>query len=241
MQLRIGLFYNSKHLTINSSFQDAGITAAWLSPIYKSPQVDAGYDISDFKDIHYEYGTMADFEKLLGEAKKLGIKIVMDLVPNHSSDEHVWFTKSAKRAAGFENYYVWRNGRENNTKPPNNWISFFHGPAWHFNEDRGQWYLAQFAKQQPDLNYREPKVVQEMKDVMTFWLDKGVDGFRVDAIPMLFETNYEDDEPQSFDPNCTPDDNCYLRHIYTSEQPGTFDMVYQWRALLDAYSTEETK
>lgn len=86
---------------------------------------------------------MADFEKLLSEAKKLGVKIVMDLVPNHSSDEHEWFTKSAKREAGYENYYVWRNGRENNTQPPNNWISFFHGPAWHYNQERGQWYFNQ--------------------------------------------------------------------------------------------------
>lgn len=222
-------------------FQDAGVTAAWLSPIYKSPQVDAGYDISDFRDIQPEYGTMADFDELLTEAKKLGIRIVMDLVPNHSSDKHVWFEKSVNREPGYEDYYVWMEGKENNTKPPNNWISVFAGPAWHYNEQRGQWYLAQFAAQQPDLNYREPRVVDEMKDVMRFWMDKGVDGFRVDAVPHLFESNFDKDQPRTFDVNCGPEDYCYLKAVYTKAQPETYDMIYQWRAVMDEYENNGTR
>lgn len=203
--------------------------------------VDAGYDISDFREINPEFGTMEDFENLMKRAEELGLKIVMDFVPNHTSDEHEWFDKSANRVPGYENFYVWLDGRENNTKPPNNWVSYFHGPAWTYHEARGQWYLHQFARQQPDLNYRDPLLVQEIKDVLTFWLDKGVAGFRVDTIPNLVEVGDFPDEPLSHDPNSGPDDYGYLTHPYTHDQPETYDMVYQWRALMDAYEGEGTR
>lgn len=236
---------------------DAGVTAAWLSPIYKSPQVDHGYDISDFRDVDPIFGNLDDFKELVRVAKEKGIKIILDFVPNHSSNEHVWFGKSERSEPGYEDYFIWLEGREDNRKPPNNWVccffvsceskwcefvffsiqvSYFHGPAWNYSEVRGKWYLHQFAAEQPDLNFRDPRVVQEMKDVLTYWLDLGVDGFRVDTISSLFEVAGYPDEPLSGDPGSTENDYGYLLHPYTNDQPETYDMVYQWRALLDEYT-----
>lgn len=179
---------------------------------------------------------MDDFKQLVAIAKEKGLKIILDFVPNHSSNLHEWFGKSERKEPGYENYYVWLDGREGNTKPPNNWISYFHGPAWTFSEVRQQWYLHQFAVGQPDLNYRDPLLVQEMKDVLTFWLDLGVDGFRIDIISALFEVGTYPDEPLSGNPDATEDDYGYLLHPYTNDQPETYDMVYQWRAHIDEYS-----
>lgn len=172
--------------------KDLGITATWLSPIMKSPMVDFGYDISDFKDIDPIFGTMKDFEDLLKKAKQLGIKLIMDFVPNHSSDEHEWFILSENRTEGYEEYYVWKDGKdckeepweegEVPCKPPNNWNAVFRGSAWEWSPMRKQFYFHQFHPRQPDLNFRNPKVEEEMKDVLRFWLDKGVDGFRIDAM-----------------------------------------------------------
>lgn len=215
--------------------KDAGVTAAWLSPIYSSPQVDQGYDISNFTDIHYEYGTLDDFDQLVAKAKTLGIRVVLDFVPNHSSDQHVWFQKSENREPGYEDYYVWRDGTPQGG-PPNNWISVFKYAAWEFSEVRQQYYLHQFAKEMPDLNYRDPGLVQEMKDVLKFWLDRGVDGFRIDAIPHMFEDVNMPDEPLSGDPNAQEWEYGYLNHIYTKDQDETFDMVYQFREFVDAYA-----
>ncbi|XP_044727453.1 maltase 1-like [Chrysoperla carnea] len=220
--------------------KDAGINSTWLSPIFSSPMVDFGYDISDFRNIHHEFGTLKDFEELTAEAKRLGIKIILDFVPNHSSDKHEWFQLSANRTKGYEDYYVWVDAKgfdkDGKPIPPNNWVSNFGGSPWEWHEGRKQFYLHEFAVQQPDLNYRNPKVVQEMKDILVYWLDKGVYGFRVDAVPFLFEVEDLRDEPRSYDPKAEPTDYGYLVHTYTNHLPETYDMLYQWRAVLDNYT-----
>uniref|UniRef100_A0A182P5V8 alpha-glucosidase n=1 Tax=Anopheles epiroticus TaxID=199890 RepID=A0A182P5V8_9DIPT len=215
-----------------------GMTAFWLSPIYPSPMADFGYDISNFTDIHPSFGTLTDFRQLVQEAKQLQLRIILDFVPNHSSDEHEWFKKSVKREQGYEDFYVWQDPKPGTDRePPNNWVEAWYGSAWEWNEERNQFYLHQFHKKQPDLNYRNPAVVQAMKDVLRFWLDQGVDGFRIDAVPWLFETVGFPDEPPSGHTNDPLSQN-YLKHIYTLDQPETVDMVYQWRELMDQYKKE---
>ncbi|KAL6428415.1 hypothetical protein ACFW04_008591 [Cataglyphis niger] len=215
-------------------FVTSGIGAIWLSPINRSPMIDFGYDISDFKDIDKIFGKMTDFENLLARAKELGLKVMLDLVPNHTSDEHYWFRESINRTGKYEHYYIWTDGKNNNTSPPNNWLSVFGGPAWTYNSIRNQWYLHQFHSKQPDLNYTNPDVQEEMKEVILFWLRKGVDGFRVDAVPHLFETNYTLDEPKIKD--AIEDDYSSLNHILTKDQPETYNLVLSWRKILDEYA-----
>lgn len=147
---------------------EIGIDATWLSPIFKSPMVDFGYDISNFFDIHSEYGTLADFDRLIQIAKKLNIKIILDFVPNHTSDQHDWFKRSARKEEYFKDFYIWHPGfldpkNASNRLPPNNWVSVFRYSAWKYNDVRREFYLHQFLYEQPDLNYRNPKVVEEMK------------------------------------------------------------------------------
>ncbi|KAM3961566.1 maltase A1-like [Aphomia sociella] len=229
--------------------KETGVDAIWLSPIYLSPMYDFGYDITDYRKIAPEYGTMEDFETLMTNAKELGIRVLMDHVPNHTGNESEWFIKSSKREAGYENYYVWADGRQdpNNTEhllPPNNWVSIFRKSAWEYSDVRQQFYLHQFVIGQPDLNYRDDAVQQEMKDVLLFWLDKGVSGFRVDAINMMYEADPSKfggqypDEPLSGVEGATPDDYGYLLHIYTRDQNETYDVIYDWRALLDNYTSQ---
>ncbi|KAH0952270.1 hypothetical protein HN011_004404 [Eciton burchellii] len=217
-------------------FVDSGIGAIWLSPINQSPMIDFGYDISDFRNIDKIFGTSRDFEELVKRAKELGVRIILDLVPNHTSDEHYWFQESIKRSSKYEDYYIWANGTENNRKPPNNWRSVFSGSAWTFNKIREQWYFHQFHEKQPDLNYSNPKVQEEMKDVIEFWLEKGVDGFRVDAVPHLFEMNYTSDEAKSGKPGAMPDDYDYLIHTLTKDMRETYELVQSWRKILDDYA-----
>ncbi|MBC6383873.1 alpha-glucosidase [Lactiplantibacillus plantarum] len=158
-----------------------GVDIVWLSPIYKSPQVDNGYDISDYRAINPDFGSMEDFDKLLGKAHDLGLKIMMDLVVNHTSDENKWFEESRKSKTNpYRDYYIWRDG--NAGKSPNNWGSFFRGPAWKYDEQTGQYYLHLFAPQQPDLNWENPNVRHSVYDMMNWWASKGVDGFRMDVI-----------------------------------------------------------
>ncbi|EFA02637.1 Maltase A1-like Protein [Tribolium castaneum] len=222
-------------------FTDAVVDAVWLSPIFKSPQVDQGYDISDYRDVDPDYGTMDDLKELIQKAHAKKIKVILDFVPNHTSDKHQWFIDSVNGVEEYRDYYVWANAKvddDGNRVPPNNWISNFKNSAWTWSEERQQYYLHQFAPAQPDLNYRNPKVVQAMKDVLTFWLDQGVDGFRVDAIPHLVENEELLDEPKSNIPGYNDTDYEYLDHIYTKDLPETFDMVYQWRQLLDDYTNK---
>ncbi len=163
------------------------IDAIWFSPLYCSPNADYGYDISDYKNINPEYGTMQDFDRMVKLLHARNIKVIMDLVINHTSDKHRWFEESRKSKDNpYRNYYIWRDGRgKNGKKPPNNWTSFFLGTAWQYDELTGQWYLHLFDKNQPDLNYFNPRVLEEVKDVLNFWLKKGVDGFRCDVITLL--------------------------------------------------------
>ncbi len=156
-----------------------GVNAIWFSPLYPSPNADFGYDISDYCDIHPDYGTLDQFKKVLDKAHEMGIRVVMDLVINHTSDEHKWFKESCKgKDNEYSDYYIWRD-------KPNNWNSIFEGKAWEYNEERGQYYLHIFAKKQPDLNMDNPKVREEVKKIMRFWLDMGVDGFREDVITFI--------------------------------------------------------
>ena len=140
-------------------------------------------------DINPEFGTMADMEELLAEAEKRDIKIILDLVINHTSDQHAWFQQSRDKNSPYRDYYIWRPGK--NGRPPNNWTSFFGGPAWTYDEKSGEYYLHLFAKNQPDLNYRNPKVLEEVKEVLRFWLEKGVAGFRCDVINLLWKSSLE--------------------------------------------------
>jgi len=171
--------------------RELGAGIIWLSPVYRSPDVDNGYDISDYRDIDPKFGTMADMEELLAQAGKRGIRIIMDLVINHTSDEHEWFRKSREPHSPFRDYYIWQPGKTGG-KPPNNWTGFFQGSVWEFDPKSGEYYMHLFHKKQPDLNHRNPKVVEEVKDIMRFWLDKGVAGFRCDVINLIYKTTLAD-------------------------------------------------
>ena len=171
--------------------KDLGANIIWLSPVYKSPDADNGYDICDYYSINPKFGTMADMENLFAEAAKRGLKIIMDLVINHTSDEHEWFQKSRDPKSPYRDYYIWRPGK-NNKKPPNNWTGFFMGDTWEFDERSGEYYLHLFDKKQPDLNYKNPKVIEEVKNILRFWLDKGASGFRCDVINIIYKTSLAD-------------------------------------------------
>ncbi|KAH8410877.1 hypothetical protein KR222_005606, partial [Zaprionus bogoriensis] len=223
--------------------KELGVTAAWLSPIFKSPMVDFGYDISDFFDIQPEYGTLEDFRALIKRANELELKIILDFVPNHSSDENDWFKRSVRREKGYEDYYVWHDGKVNATtgkrEPPSNWLQAFRGSAWQWVEERQQYYLHQFAVQQADLNYRNPDVVEQMKRVLRYWLNEGVAGFRCDAVPVLFEVvpdengQYPDEEVSGLTDDV--DNRNYLKSDLIENLPETIDMAYQWRTVMDDY------
>ncbi|MEQ6378433.1 alpha-glucosidase [Bacillaceae bacterium S4-13-56] len=165
--------------------KNLGVDVLWLSPVYDSPQEDNGYDIRNYREIFHKYGTMQDMQSLLEEVHKRGMKLVMDLVVNHTSDEHPWFVESSSSKDNpYRDYYIWRDGRTNG-EPPNNWGSIFSGSAWEKDERTGQYYLHLFAKKQPDLNWENPKVRNDIYDMMKFWLDKGIDGFRMDVINFI--------------------------------------------------------
>lgn len=165
--------------------QRLGVGALWLSPVYPSPNKDNGYDISDYCEIHPNYGTLADMDRLIAEAKKRDIRIIMDLVINHTSDRHEWFQKSRRREEPYTDFYIWRKGEK--SKKPTNWGSFFGEDCWEYDEVRGEYYLHLFAKEQPDLNYHNEKVIAAIEDVMRFWLDRGVAGFRCDVINIIYK------------------------------------------------------
>ncbi|XP_051156952.1 alpha-glucosidase-like isoform X2 [Leptopilina boulardi] len=221
-----------------SHLVDSHVDAFWLSPIYKSPMVDYGYDASSFTEIDKIFGTNADFESLVREAHKLSLKVIMDFVPNHSSDQHEWFQKSVKGIEPYTDYYVWHKGHKiNNTiKEPNNWRSVFGGSAWTWNEQRQAFYLHQFGFTQPDLNYRNEKLSEEMKNVLRFWMDRGVDGFRIDATPYIFEDERFLDEPLSGISDVN--DYSYTISIYTKDQPKNYELMSEWRKVVDDYSAK---
>ena len=223
-----------------------GVDAIWLSPIYPSPQVDFGYDISDYENIDPQYGTLADFDRLVAEARKRHIRILMDMVMNHSSDKHKWFEESrSSRNNPYRDWYVWQDGKgETATEKgevPNNWQSDFGHSAWEWDEKTRQYYYHKFYIQQPDLNWDNPKVHQAFKDIIGFWLKRGVGGFRFDAITTLFE-----------DPNLTDDDvlkdkdgksfqNAYgdvaLNDTRTNNLPGTHPVMQEMRVVSDKFGS----
>ena len=176
--------------------KELGIDVIWLSPVYKSPNDDNGYDISDYQAIMDEFGTMEDFDRMLATAHEKGIKIMMDLVVNHTSDEHKWFIESRKSTDNpYRDYYIWRPAKEDGSLP-NNWGSCFSGPAWEYDKTTDMYFLHLFSKKQPDLNWDNPVVRQEVFDMMNWWLDKGIDGFRMDVISLISkEPGLPDKEP----------------------------------------------
>lgn len=214
--------------------QSLNVDAIWVSPIYPSPMHDFGYDVADYTGIHPIFGTMADFDRLLSEVHRRGMKLILDLVPNHTSDEHSWFIESrSSRDNPKRDWYIWRDPAPDGG-PPNNWLSFFGGPAWTFDEKTGQYYLHQFVKQQPELNYRHPEVLPAMLDIMRFWLDKGVDGFRVDVIWLMLKDDQFRDEPPNPDwDGVVP--LMKLQHIYTQNLPGVHHLIRQMRRVMDEY------
>src|SRR6202171_2625590 len=174
---------------------DLGVDAIWITPCFPSPQVDFGYDLSDYEAIDPMYGTLKDFDRLVGEAKKRNIRVILDFVVNHSSDKHKWFIDSrSSRTSKYRDWYIWRDGKGDN-QPPNNWQSEFGVPAWTFDKATGQWYYNYFYPQQPDLNWRNPAVKDAMLEVTRFWYQRGVSGFRLDAVDTLFEDPKLTDNP----------------------------------------------
>lgn len=202
-----------------------GVDAIWFSPLYKSPQKDYGYDIADYRDIAPEYGTMEDFKAVLDGAHERGLKVIMDLVINHTSDQHEWFKESLKgKDNPYHDYYIWRKGKGKN--PPNNWSATFPGPAWEYNEELDEYYLHLFAVEQPDLNMDNPKVREEVKDIMRFWLDMGVDGFREDVITFISKAEGL--------PNGVPlPAACGMEHY--KKGPHLMEYLTEFREVLDDY------
>ncbi|KAI7805244.1 neutral and basic amino acid transport protein rBAT [Triplophysa rosa] len=221
-----------------SHFDYLNIKAIWISPFYKSPMRDFGYDVEDFRQIDPLFGTMQDFDDLLASMHDKGLKLIMDYIPNHTSDEHIWFQLSRNGTEPYKDYYIWVNCTED--KPPNNWVSVFGNSTWEYDETRKQCYFHQFLKEQPDLNFRNPLVIQEMTDIIHFWLQKGVDGFRMDAVKHMLEAKHLRNEPQ-VDPDQDPstvDTEFELFHDYTYSQLGLHEILTNWRVEMDIYSRE---
>ncbi|TBW36469.1 DUF3459 domain-containing protein [Siculibacillus lacustris] len=212
-----------------------GIDAVWLSPVYPSPMKDFGYDISDYCGVDPRFGTLADLDRLIAELHGRGMKLIMDFVPNHTSDQHPWFEESASsRTNPKADWYIWHDPAPDGG-PPNNWRSMFGGIGWEWCEARGQYYYHAFLKEQCDLNWRNPAVVAAMHDMLRFWLARGVDGFRVDVIwHLLKDPGFRDNPPN---PDWTPDEP-EVRHILqimTCDQPGILDLVKGFRKVLDEF------
>ena len=218
--------------------RELGVDAIWLTPVYPSPQVDFGYDISNYESIDPQYGTLEDFDRLVAEAKKRDIRVVMDMVLNHTSDQHAWFQAAARsRTDPHHGYYVWSDGKPgpNGTRlPPNNWVSLFGGSAWQWVPAVRQFYYHDFYKQQPDLNFGDPAVEKAMFSAIRFWLDRGAAGYRLDAIPTLFEDAEGRDEPVVGGTNAQGDPN--LQHIYTDNLPAVHDVLRRLRAMVQSYA-----
>ena len=214
---------------------DLGVDALWISPIFASPMVDFGYDVSDYTDIHPMFGTMADFDRLLTAAHARGLRILLDFVPNHSSDQHRWFLESrSSRTNPKRDWYIWRDPAPDGG-PPNNWISDFGGSAWEWNAPTGQYYYHAMLREQPDLNWRNPALKAAMLDAMRFWFDRGVDGFRVDILwHMIKAADFRDNPPN---PDWKPGmaDMHKVLQLHSTDQPEVFGIAAEMRALADSY------
>ena len=229
--------------------EDLNIEAIWLSPFYPSPMADFGYDVADYCDVDPLFGDLATFDRLVEGAHRREIKIIIDWVPNHSSDQHPWFIESrSSRDNPKRDWYIWRDpkplpappqgGEEQVGGPPNNWGSFFGGPAWTYDEQTGQYYLHQFAKEQPDLNWRNPEVREAMYDTLRFWMERGVDGFRMDVIGLIIKDAALRDNPPNPDaPEDLPENDLLSRQItkYNLDQDEVHDILKEIRQVLDEY------
>lgn len=214
--------------------RDLGIDAIWITPFFRSPMADFGYDVSDYCAIDPIFGTMDDFDALLADAHAMGIRVIVDYVPNHTSDQHPWFLESrSSRENPKRDWYIWKDANPDGT-PPNNWESFFGGSAWTFDEHTGQYFLHMFLEQQPDLNWRNPQVIDAMSEVLHFWLKKGVDGFRLDAITILIKHDAFPDMP------IDPDGALYggdllLQLVDVHNQPELHPILRRFRAITESY------
>ena len=213
-----------------------GIDALWLSPINPSPLRDWGYDVSDYCGVHPDLGTLASFDRMLAEAQRRSIGIVLDLVPNHTSDQHPWFVESrSSRINPKRDWYIWHPGK--NGGPPTNWKSTFGGSAWEFDAASGEWYLHSFLREQPDLNYRNPEVVAAMHEVLRFWLDRGVDGFRVDVVAqMIKDAQFRDNPEVPAGQQLSQLERLAYEQRYSSDQPEVHDIIRGFRRVIDSYS-----
>ncbi len=212
-----------------------GVDAIWLSPIYPSPMADFGYDVSDYWNISPKFGTLGDFDALVAEAHAKGLRVILDYVPNHTSDQHPWFRASrASRDDAKRDWYIWRDAAADGG-PPNNWLSNFGGSAWTFDSATEQYYYHAFLPAQPDLNWRNPKVREAMYDVLRFWLDRGVDGFRVDVLWHLMKDAELRDNPPN--PGYQPGDPSIRRllQVYSCDRPEIFEVIAEMRRVVDAY------
>uniref|UniRef100_V9KE73 Amino acid transporter heavy chain SLC3A1 n=1 Tax=Callorhinchus milii TaxID=7868 RepID=V9KE73_CALMI len=223
-------------------FVDLNIKAIWINSVYKSPMKDFGFDVEDYEAIDPVFGTMEDFDDLIEVMHDRGLKLIMDLIPNHTSDKHRWFQLSRNRTEKYVDYYIWRDceHKNNRTTYPNNWVSVFGHSAWEYDPVRSQCYLHQFLKEQPDLDFRNPDVQEEMKNIIRFWLKKGVDGIRVNAVKFLLEAESLRNEVP-VDPNQDPNNVTYheeLYHDYTTTQVGMHDLVRSWRYVMNEFSRE---
>ncbi|MGB4057223.1 MAG: alpha-amylase family glycosyl hydrolase [Alphaproteobacteria bacterium] len=213
-----------------------GVDGVWISPFFKSPMKDFGYDVSDYRDVDPIFGTLEDFDLLLKKAHDLNLKIIIDLVLNHTADQHPWFLESRKDKTNPKaDWYVWAD------KIPNNWVSVFGGPAWTFDETRGQYYFHNFLKEQPDLNFHNPDVRQAALDIARFWLDKGVDGFRLDVVNFYFhDALLRDNPPRTYGAHYatqleSPDPYSEQQHVYDKSRPENLEFIKSFRALMDQY------
>jgi alpha-glucosidase len=217
-------------------FQWLQVDAIWVSPFFPSPMADFGYDVADYCGIDPVFGTLSDFDRLIQEAHARGLKVILDFVPNHTSDRHPWFSESrASRDNPKRDWYIWRDGKPDGS-PPNNWISNFGGSAWTFDAATGQYYYHAFLREQPDLNWRNPAVREAMYDVLRFWLDRGVDGFRVDVIwHLIKDANLRDNPPN---PGWTAGEREIgrLLQVNSADQPEIHDIVAEMRRVLDDYA-----
>ncbi|RKK03864.1 DUF3459 domain-containing protein [Pseudoroseomonas wenyumeiae] len=214
---------------------ELGVDALWLSPIQPSPMADFGYDVADYCGVDPIFGNLEDFDALVAAAHERGLRVILDFVPNHSSDRHPWFQESrSSRTSARRDWYIWRDAAPDGG-PPTNWISHFGGSAWEWDEATGQYYLHSFLKEQPDLNWRNPAVRAAMLDVLRFWLDRGVDGFRVDVIWLLIKDDQFRDNPPN--PGWTPGQSEHDRLLdrYTADQPEVHGIIAEMRQVLEAY------
>lgn len=213
-----------------------GVDAIWISPFFKSPMADFGYDVSDYYSIDPVFGTMGDFHKLIKKANKLGIRVMLDFVLNHTSDRHPWFEESRiSRDSPKRDWYIWCDPKADGS-PPNNWLSAFDGSAWEYDASSEQYYLHSFLKEQPDLNWANPEVREAMKEVMRFWFEKGVSGFRIDAVNWIAkDRQFRDDPPNPrYDPNTeAPYES--LQHIYSRRRPRVFTYLKEIAAVAKEY------